>query len=132
MFTFVILTVKVSIRTYHDVGLQCAAMFMVAILLWLTVSLPFVTASQNEVYGNCKAGDSQLTVPVTEEESSIPLNSAAEEKASSTNSQIEEFLHHNHTVYSFSTVIEKDYNSRHSGIYVAFHGELIVPPPDIV
>src|ERR687889_824595 len=114
--------------TYNIVTLKLTAIFMAALLVWLTVSLPFISASKDKLLG--KTEKSQSLASGAEEESSNPSNDTTEEKASGGNSFIEYFLHHHSTVDHFSTTPKKDYANRHWNIYIAFHGELIVPPPD--
>lgn len=118
------------IKTYNHPGQKMAAAFMIALLLWLTVCLPIVSEGRDNLLRQDKTEKSHSPLSNTEEETSNPLTNTTEEKAPGTSSIIEEFLHHSSIVDYFSTTSKNDYNNRHSGLYIAFHGELIVPPPD--
>lgn len=105
-------------RIYSPLQLV-SAMIMVVALLWLTVSLPFVYSAQQQAIewnsGQCQEED--------------PFANTTEEKAPAA-SVSEEYLHDHHDIFSFFTD-KLNHNHRHSyDVYIAFHGELISPPPD--
>ena len=105
-----------------------SSLVMVLALLWLTISLPFVYASQQLA----KANNGQhmgISLCGAEEETN-PLGNTTEEKSSSS-SFSEEYLHdHQHSDHSFSinTLYHKCENA---DTYTAFHGEVQVPPPNV-
>lgn len=106
-----------------------AAIFMLLTLLWLTVSTPFVFESQqaNSKYQLSVNADSEL--PVNEEDSN-PFGNSQEEKVPSGTSLTEEFLHEFHSETLFYSLISKSYKCSDADTYTAFHGELLVPPPN--
>jgi hypothetical protein len=118
-------------KTYS--GFQLAsAVFMILALLWLTISAPFVYACQQELAKQNKTEQTQSHMAGNEEETANPFGNNTEEKApNSTNSFSEEYLHDQHVAdYFFSPGLQyhKCINAR---TYVAYHGELLVPPPNV-
>ena len=101
---------------------------MVLALLWLTISIPFVYSSQ-QLFANLTVEN--LQSPDASDEDSNPFSSTTEEKNANSNPFSEEYLHHhNEDGYLFS--ITRQYHKCHdAGTYIAFHGELLVPPPDL-
>lgn len=68
-----------------------------------------------------------------EDENTNPFGNNTEEKAptSSSSSFSEEYLH-DHNKSDFLTSITSQYRKcENAGTYVAFHGELLVPPPNV-
>ncbi len=118
-------------KIYNTIHLG-SAVLMVLLLMWLTVSTPFVMASQQEVAKSSKAPSGQSPLNGgTEEENANPFGNSTEEKVpKNINSFSEEFLHELHkTAHLF--FIEKQYHkTENAGTYTAFHGELLVPPPN--
>jgi hypothetical protein len=103
--------------------------FMMMSLLWLTVSAPFVYAGQKEI---AKQQIKKTSTPLSEneQENSNPFGNSTEEKTFSSNSFSEEYLH-DHDVtdhfYSSGSLYNKHDDAED---YIAFHGELLVPPPN--
>ncbi|HZH96061.1 MAG TPA: hypothetical protein VEY06_09255 [Flavisolibacter sp.] len=106
-----------------------SAVFMMLALLWLTISAPFIYASQQQLIkaGIIAGGDNPFTA--AEEETSKSVDTSTEEKTPS-NPFAEEYLHHHHTEEFFSSSISRYHKLENAGAYIAFHGELLVPPPD--
>ncbi len=94
---------------------------MALTLLWLTVSLPFVYASQQETQ------KIEASAAVNDDN---PLASSTEEKTPSPTTLSEEYLHHTDEPVHPWTVIQNHHRHFQSSLYIAFHGELISPPPD--
>jgi len=117
-------------RKTFNVFQLASAVFMIAALLWLTISAPFVYAGQQNLAQQEKT--SSTTLPLAnEEESSNPFGNTTEEKTpSGSNSFSEEYIHDHHKQDHFFSIILRYYNSENAGTYIAFHGELDVPPPD--
>jgi len=89
-----------------------SSLLMIVALCWLTVSLPFVFAAKQK-YQSIQLADTGNTT---------------EEKVPTTFS--EEYLHQDtEHEYSF-TDLNRQYNIHHYPLYIAFHGELISPPPE--
>ena len=104
---------------------------MILALLWLTISLPFAYANQQLVAKQFASADNAAQ-PDTEDDSGNPFGNNTEEKApNSTNTLSEEYLHdHPFTHHIFSALMQY-HNYGNDGTYVAFHGELLVPPPNV-
>lgn len=110
---------------------MASAVFMILALLWLTVSAPYVYESQQQAikYGKITNADKPLSE--NEEESASPFGNNTEEKApSSISSFSEEFLHDHHKSDYFSSIASQYHKCDDAGTYIAFHGELLVPPPN--
>ena len=117
----------------YDLFQLASAIVMIVALLWLTVSTPFVYASQQELAKQQKmAGGADNNLAGNEEEPGNSLNNTTEEKKpSSGNSFSEEYLHHHHMDDLFVSVIPQHYNCENTDVYTAFHGEVQVPPPNL-
>jgi len=110
-----------------------SAIFMIVALLWLTVSTPFVFASQQELAKQDKmAADTQSPLAGNEEEASNPFSNTTEEKAPSSTTVSEEFLHDNNHSEHFFSLVSQYHKCENADTYHAYHGELLVPPPNIV
>jgi hypothetical protein len=114
-----------------------SSIFLMAVLLWLTVSAPFVIAFQKQV----DELDRQLVVNTintkacTDEDSSNcnPFANTTEEKTESSNSVnfSEEYMHdHHEPIHTMDDLLKHD-NCGHSALYIEFYGELISPPPEV-
>lgn len=109
-----------------------SAVFLMASLLWLTVSLPFVYDSQQKLSKHAQLAGEQSAHGCNEEEAANPFGNTTEEKAPSNNSSVsEEYLHDNHVAEYFLSIASQKHSCENSGIYNAFHGEVHVPPPNI-
>lgn len=104
---------------------------MIVALLWLTISAPFVYAGQQKIAKHCNTAHAETPLPCNEEESANPFGNTTEEKAPSSSSFSEEYLHDNHKSEYFFSISSQYHKSENSGTYIAFHGELLVPPPNI-
>lgn len=83
------------------------------VLLWLTVSAPFITTFQQQLAG--------------EEE----VENTAEEKTQTNSLNFsEEYLHHCDDALHAENDLLKHDNCGHSALYIDFHGELVSPPPE--
>lgn len=101
---------------------------MMLALLWLTVSAPFVFLAQQKLAENHKVSKAQL--PVNDEESANPFGNSTEEKAPSATSFSEEFLHDHHEADHLCLIASQSHIMQNAGTYIAYHGELLVPPPN--
>ena len=105
---------------------------MMLALLWLTISAPFLLASQQEfashqLYNMDENGSS---VPGADDECTNPFGNNTEEKAPSGSSFSEEWLHDNHKPGNLLAIASQYHKGEDDGTYIAFHGELLVPPPN--
>ncbi len=108
-----------------------SALFMILALAWLTVSTPFVCATQQDLVKQHKMENSSSPLSGNEEEASNPLGNNTEEKVPGPgNSFSEEYLHDNHLSHYFISHSSDYHKLENSGTYTAFHGELLVPPPN--
>ena len=107
-----------------------SAVFMILALVWLTISAPFVNASQQLKANNSteKHGSSQSN---NDEEACNPFSNSEEKTPTASSSFSEEFLHDHHISDHFFSIAPKVYNSENADTYVAYHGELLVPPPNV-
>ena len=102
---------------------------MILALLWLTISLPFAAAGQKQLNKQYAAAD---TTPQSDaDEDGNPFGNNTEEKCSNSTNLAEEFLHDHHFGHHIFSVILQHSNYGNDGTYVAYHGELLVPPPDL-
>lgn len=117
-------------RTY-SVLQGASAIFMIAALLWLTISAPFVVACQQELAKQDKASSTGSPLTGNEEEAANPFGNTTEEKAPGNGSSFsEEFLHDHHIADHFFSIASQYHKLENAGTYIAFHGELLVPPPN--
>ena len=103
---------------------------MIVALSWLTVCAPYVFASQQEIAKHSNSVPADLPIAGTEEEAN-PLNGSTEEKAPKTLTSVsEEYIHDNHRSEYLFSVISQFHKGENATTYVAYHGELLVPPPN--
>ena len=100
---------------------KISAITMILMLLWLTVSAPFVFAAQQELAKQENRSCTTSPLAASEEES----------KAPSGTSFSEEFLHHHDKAELFAAIIKRSHGLENADTYHAFHGEQLVPPPDV-
>lgn len=110
-------------------GSKISSVLMIIALLWLTVSTPFVFKSQQQADRYEKLIGKNQNVPLDEDDQN-PYGNTTEEKAPNGISIQEEFLHENHTSEYFLLLASQHPQLENPGIYIAFHGELHVPPPN--
>ncbi|HUM98418.1 MAG TPA: hypothetical protein PK275_11225 [Chitinophagaceae bacterium] len=112
---------------YNNVMKGISIIMMLA-LLWLTVCTPVLFASQ-------VSAQSALAHSSEDEQqqssNNNPLTSSTEEKAPSSISLSEEYLHHSHTqLHPWFSIVSDLNHSFADAVYVAWHGELHYPPPN--
>jgi hypothetical protein len=101
---------------------------MMSVLLWLTVSLPFVNNAK--INSDKYALADQDPSNTGKAEADDPLPNTTEEKTSNSNSITEEYLHDFEAPVHYPTEIATEFKVEHFSIYIAFYGELISPPPE--
>ena len=96
-------------------------------LVWLTVSLPFVSAAKDifETTTVLATG-----IPAQSSETEDPFANTTEEKTSTSVSVSEEYLHEQHTPEHYLDELSKEYMTEQASMYISFYGKLISPPPD--
>jgi hypothetical protein len=116
----------------YNVFQLASAVVMILALLWLTVSTPFVYASQQELAKQTKMADTTTDLGGNDEEANNSLgNTTEEKKPTGSTSLSEEYLHHHHIEDLFISPISQFHKTENAGVYTAFHGEVHVPPPNI-
>jgi hypothetical protein len=111
---------------FHHVS----AIMMIVALSWLTISAPFVFEQQQKIAKQNPAACADLPIAGTEEEAN-PFSGSTEEKAPKTlNSFSEEYLHDLHQSEYLFSMASQFHKGEDASTYVAFHGELLVPPPN--
>lgn len=127
---FAALSMKKNRKPYNHFQLV-SAICMILALLWLTVSNPFVYASQEKAK-QCKMANASSPMDASDEESANPLGNSSEEKNPNSNTSFSEEYLHDHHVEEYSFSITSQYHKcENSDTYIAFHGELLVPPPNV-
>ena len=120
---------KPNRKKYNKVQIVSAVLMILA-LLWLTISAPFVTAAHQQMAKMEKVADNSNPLAGTEEEAGNPFGNNTEEKAPST-SFSEEYIHDHHITHHFFSLASQFHKCEDAGTYIAFHGELLVPPPNV-
>lgn len=95
---------------------------MIATLLWLTVSTPFVYSAKQRM-------EKQMHHDANAETEDSPLTNVNEEKSENT-IILSEFLHEGMDIEQPSMFLAKHFKCYPSDVYFAFHPELVSPPPE--
>ena len=111
-------------RSYKPVA---SALLMLVALLWLTVSTPFVYACQQQVAAAAKKEGAAKAA-----QTNNPLSGTNEEKPESGTSNLSEYLHEIVLPGHVSQPQAKYEKCHSSNLYLAFHPELLCPPPNSV
>ena len=107
----------------------CSAVVMIVSLLWLTVNTPFATVVGT---GLCMQEQSaKNNIPANGTDDNNPFGNTTEEKVPTSNTFSEEYLHHHHSIDQLVAVNSEYHKLKNSDTYTAFHGELLVPPPNL-
>lgn len=88
-------------------------------LLWLTVSIPFVNACAQEQARQEKKINT-----------ASPLAGTEEEKTPTSPSTVNEYLHEYEELQHPVSNIIAAYKPQQAAVYIVFHGELVSPPPE--
>ncbi len=129
MYYFAALSMK-NKKQIFGLFSKLSAICMILALLWLTVSTPFVFEAQQRLAEHNKTEKANLPLAPNEEESASPFGNSTEEKAPSSSSFSEEYLHDHHEADHLFLIASQFHINRNAGTYSAFHGELLVPPPN--
>lgn len=118
-------------RKSYNIYQKGSAVFMILTLLWLTISTPFVIACQQELAKLEKTSSAKASLPHGGEETDNPLGNTTEEKTPVAGTRFsEEYLHEHHDSHYFITIISLYNKCDNADTYHAYHGELLVPPPN--
>ena len=115
-------------QTYNHYQLACAVLMALA-LLWLTVSAPFVFSHQQKIAKQGKIAGTCKPVAGNDEEVVNPFGNN-EEKVLDSSSFSEEYLHNHDKSDPFFTNCCRFRDYVKADTYIAFHGEILVPPPN--
>lgn len=96
---------------------------MIATLLWLTVSTPFVFKAQQEQKKEIQNQSKQ-------NDNTNPFANTTEEKNESSVNTLSEYLHEPPALENNFIVLTTLYKLYSSKIYLAHHPELLSPPPE--
>lgn len=106
-----------------------SAIVMTLALLWLTISIPFVYASQQAANEN-NGTHIGFNLCGADEETN-PLGNTTEEKSPNSGTSFsEEYLHDHHASDHFFAIDTLYHKCENADTYTAFHGEVQVPPPN--
>lgn len=111
-----------------------SGIFMMLVLVWLTVSTPFVNSFQQQMAERERVENEKSGKGCTEKGPSDcnPFANTTEEKTESGSICFsEEYLHHYDDLIHTDDDLLKHDNCGHSVLYIAFHGELLSPPPEL-
>ncbi|MGZ5189849.1 MAG: hypothetical protein ACXWCZ_02455 [Flavisolibacter sp.] len=118
-------------KTYSPFQLASSVFMMVA-LLWLTISLPVVYSCQQDLAKYNHVADVNSPIQTSDEEAANPFGNSTEEKTPNGGSSFsEEYLHNHHNTDYFFIVASQLHSHFDADTYLAYHGELDVPPPDV-
>lgn len=116
-----------SPKTIYNTKHKVSSVFMLLALVWLTVCLPVVYAQQQ--LQKQQAIAQHLDVP--QECDSNPLTNTTEEKTgNSLTSFNEEYLHELYHSENEGLLFKTYYKCHAADVYLAYHPELISPPPN--
>lgn len=101
-----------------------SSLFMIATLLWLTVSTPFVYAAD-------QVQKKEAQKQSDESKNQNPFSNTTEEKNESGVNTLSEFLHEHQLIDQQSITFVRYYKCYPSDLYIEYHPELISPPPEI-
>ena len=103
---------------------------MILMLFWLTISTPFVWATQEEL-AKQHMTTADFSLDDAEDEDTSSGSNSIEEKVPAGSNLSEEFLHDHHTTDYFFSLISTFHKSEDADSYHAFHQQILVPPPNI-
>ena len=99
---------------------------MLLMLLWLTVCLPYVTESNQNLRDQIQLSGEEAP----DSSNTNPLNGTNEEKSESETSLLSEYLSHAFLLEHPRYCITRLFKLHPSALYRAYHPERIIPPPE--
>lgn len=99
---------------------------MLLALAWLTVCLPYV----NEWNHTVKAQIQVIEEEAPDSDGGNPLSNTNEEKTESGSSLPSEYLHNPLSIDQDFTDVTSLFKGHTSDLYLAYHPEMIIPPPE--
>ena len=110
---------------------KSSAILMILTLMWLTISTVFVLSFNQDMAMQLTMDNSTSPLHGSEDETSNPLGTNTEEKASGITSLSEEYIHFQQNNHYYISISAQYHKCENSDTYIAFHGELLVPPPNV-
>ena len=120
---------KVKKHTYTTSKIA-SSIFMILVLVWLTVSTPFVFRAQQQLNKEESKKTVNSSTSCDEEDAPNPFANTTEEKAPTSVSTISEYLNEAQTITHPVGTLAKHHKYHSADLYIAFHGELLSPPPE--
>jgi hypothetical protein len=114
----------------HTIGHKAAAVFMILTLMWLTISITFVVSFNEAMAQQAGIDNSSSPINGSDEDPSNPFGNNTEEKAPGGSSLSEEYLHLPQNTHYYLSISAQYHASKNADTYTAYHGELLVPPPN--
>jgi hypothetical protein len=106
-----------------------SAVFMMFALLWLSISAPLVNAAKQQLEPLSQY--ELVDLPDTDDQTCNPFGNNTEEKAPNGSAGFsEEYLHHADDLIHAANLSLQHFRALAAREYVAFHGELLCPPPN--
>ena len=102
---------------------------MILALVWLTVSAPVVNAA-NQRINQDQSGVQTTDLADTEDSGCNPFGNNTEEKSPTSVGFNEEYLHHHEDALNAANLSLQHFRALAAREYVAFHGEMLCPPPN--
>ncbi len=102
------------------------SIFMLLALAWLTVCLPYVNESQQALKVQLENSGNNTEDSSTDN----PLTNTTEEKTEGGTSLLSEYLHDLYLLEQNTILIVSYYKCHPSDLYLAYHPDLIIPPPE--
>lgn len=119
-------------RKSYTILQKTSSIFLMLVLFWLTISTPFIVASQQELGKERKAMSVDIPLDDNEDDRTESSGNNTEEKVPvGGNGLSEEYLHEQHLAKDFGAKITLNYGLEDAVPYIAFHGELHAPPPNL-
>lgn len=104
-----------------------SAVFMMLALAWLTVCLPYV----NEWQATKTAVEKSAGNKGAKSDNSNPLSNTNEERSETGTSFLSEYLHETPVLEQHFILLTSFFKAHPSDIYIAYHPDLIIPPPEV-
>ena len=116
------MTKRKPLYTVKDV---VASILMLAMLIWLTVCLPIVNKSLHAAKAQTEQGCAGCKT-----DNSNPLSNTNEERSENGTSLMQEYLHETAHLDRHFITLSSAFNGHPSDVYIAFHPDLVIPPPE--
>ena len=104
---------------------KLSSLLMVITLAWLTICLPYVSESQQDAEIQIEASTDDGG-----DDGNNPLSNTNEEKTESGTSLLAEYLQENELAEHNFITLSSFYKCHPSDLYLAYHPDLIIPPPE--